>query len=75
MSTTADLIRDICNAGLTQQEIARRTGIPQPRLSKWSRGAPKSTDDVVKLQVLHAEVVAAKVVKKAAKSRRAKASV
>jgi len=37
-------------SGLTQTEIAKRTGIPQPRLSRWEGGAvPPSADDGLKL--------------------------
>jgi transcriptional regulator with XRE-family HTH domain len=47
---TTALIGRLLSAGLTQAEIARRAGIPQPRLSKWTRGqAPKSADDALAL--------------------------
>ncbi|MGB4059595.1 MAG: helix-turn-helix transcriptional regulator [Burkholderiaceae bacterium] len=38
---------------LTQAEISRRTGIPQPRLCRWEAGQiPVSADDALKLQAL-----------------------
>lgn len=56
MSATTSLILDLRRSGLSQSEIARRTGIPQPRLSRWESGAaPDSADDALKLQKLHAE--------------------
>lgn len=43
---------------LSQSEIARRTGIPQSRLSRWENGeAPASADDALRLQKLHGELV------------------
>lgn len=60
MATTTDLLRDLRGRGLSQSEIARRTGIPQPRLSKWEKGdTPTGADDALKLQALHAELAAA----------------
>lgn len=59
MSATTSLILDLRRSGLSQSEIARRTGIPQPRLSRWENGeAPDSADDALKLQKLHADSVA-----------------
>lgn len=54
MPTSAtDLLARIFAAGLSQTEIARRTGIPQPRISRWaSHGAPRSADDVLRLAAL-----------------------
>ena len=58
MSATTELIRGLRAIGLTQSEIARRTNIPQPRLSRWERGeAPESADDALKLRDLHAELI------------------
>jgi transcriptional regulator with XRE-family HTH domain len=38
---------------LSQTEISRLTGIPQPRISRWEAGqVPRSVDDVLKLQAL-----------------------
>jgi len=50
-TTTADLIKTLRDThGLSQTEIARRTGIPQPRLSRWEGGAiPIGADDSLKL--------------------------
>jgi len=37
-------------SGLTQTDIAKRTGIPQCRISRWEGGAvPQSADDGLKL--------------------------
>ena len=57
MSQTTALIKRIRDAGLSQAEIARRTGIPQPRLSRWENGeAPETADDVLTLAGLSAEL-------------------
>jgi transcriptional regulator with XRE-family HTH domain len=57
MDSTADIIKRLRAAGLSQSEIKRRTGIPQPRLSRWEAGkAPDSVDDALKLAKLDAEV-------------------
>jgi Helix-turn-helix len=57
MSDTTELVRRIRAHGLTQTEIARRTGIPQPRLSRWENGdAPVGADDALKLHRLDAEL-------------------
>jgi hypothetical protein len=32
-----------------QSELARLTGIPQPRLSRWKDGVPVAADDALKL--------------------------
>ena len=53
MSTTIDLIKQLRSVGLSQSEISRRTGIPQPRLSKWENGSiPIGADDALKLKAL-----------------------
>lgn len=40
---------------LTQTEIARRTGIPQPTLSRWENdGVADAADDALKLAELEA---------------------
>ena len=59
MSTTTAMIAALRTAAkLSQSEISRRTGIPQPRISRWERGnAPDSADDALKLQALHAELI------------------
>lgn len=44
---------------LTQTEISRRTGIPQPTLSRWeSSGVAEAADDALKLIQLERELVA-----------------
>lgn len=51
------LLRSLVDRGLTQSEISRRTGIPQPRLSKWLNGqVPRCAEDVFLLQSLADEV-------------------
>jgi transcriptional regulator with XRE-family HTH domain len=58
MTTTTELLLAIRATGLTQTEISKRTGIPQPRISRWENGAaPDSADDALKLQQLHRELV------------------
>lgn len=60
MSKTADLIKRLRSAGLTQSEIARRTGIPQPRISRWENAdEPTAADDVLLLVALEEEVMTA----------------
>tara|TARA_B100001105_G_scaffold253676_1_gene247716 strand:- start:747 stop:995 length:249 start_codon:yes stop_codon:yes gene_type:complete len=55
MSPTLTLIKRLRASGLSQSEIARRTGIPQPRLSRWERGdVPAGADDALKLHELAA---------------------
>lgn len=57
MSATTDLVLSLRAAGLSQSEISRRTGIPQPRLSRWEQGkAPTGADDALKLLALQREV-------------------
>lgn len=56
-----DFVAALVGKGLTQSQIAERTGIPQPTLSKVLRG---DVDDVLsrnyrKLQALHSEVCGA----------------
>lgn len=59
MSQTTKLLRRLRAAGFSQMEISRRTGIPQPRLSRWENGdAPESADDALTLAALVAEVKA-----------------
>lgn len=61
MSQTTDLIRQLRQLPMSQSEISRRTGIPQPRISKWEAdGAPQSADDALKLEGLLRQVKAKK---------------
>lgn len=59
MSATTDLILALRNtAKLSQSEISRRTGIPQPRISRWEAGeAPDAADDALKLRALHEQLI------------------
>jgi transcriptional regulator with XRE-family HTH domain len=53
MSETTELIKRLRERGFSQTEISRRTGIPQPRLSRWEKGeVPDSADDALKLHAL-----------------------
>lgn len=57
MSQMNVILGRLRSARLSQAEISRRTGIPQPRLSKWWNGrAPRSADDVLALARLAAEL-------------------
>lgn len=59
METTQQLLKDLRARGLTQVEISRRSGIPQPRLSRWESGdAPSAADDALRLRRLHQELLA-----------------
>lgn len=54
---TQALIKRIRAFGLTQSEIARRTNIPQPRLSRWENGeVANGADDALTLQALADEL-------------------
>lgn len=55
MSKVAELIRELRqNGGLSQAEISRRTGIPQPRISRWESGdVAAGADDALKILQLH----------------------
>lgn len=70
MSATTELIRGLRSTGLSQSEIARRTGIPQPRLSRWESGeVPDSVDDALKLKGLHDELIGKKGAPKVAAAK------
>ena len=57
MNDTTSLIKRLRATGLSQSAIARMTGIPQPRISRWENGeAPTGADDVLKLLALEAEL-------------------
>ncbi len=65
-SPTQALIRRLRAEGLTQVQISRQSGIPQPRISRWYNGeVPAAVDDALKLQALVNQFDAA------AKNRRA----
>lgn len=53
MTCTTDILRRLRAVPLSQSEISRLTGIPQPRISRWEAGqVPRVADDVLKLQAL-----------------------
>ena len=61
MNSTKKLIKRLRKHNMTQSEIARRTRIPQPRLSRWENGVvPDAADDALKLAALLDEVEASK---------------
>ena len=61
MSETTALLKRLRETHkLSQTEIAKRSGIPQPRLSRWESGeTPTGADDALKLQRLVSELDAA----------------
>lgn len=60
MSKVSEIIKRLHARGLTQAEIKRRTGIPQPRLSRWGAGSvPAGAEDALKLAHLDAALAAA----------------
>lgn len=53
-----DLLKRVLSR-LSQAEVARRTGIPQPTLSRWANGGmPDASDDTIKLVALARELAA-----------------
>lgn len=59
MSKTCELLKSLKSSGMTQGEITRQTGIPQPRLSRWSRGdVAQAADDALRLKELADQVKA-----------------
>lgn len=54
---TRDHLQALRRMGLSQSEIARRTGIPQPKLSRWESGdVPDSADQALKLRELRVKL-------------------
>jgi transcriptional regulator with XRE-family HTH domain len=63
METTQELLKALRGRGLTQVEIAKRSGIPQPRLSRWEAGeAPAAADDALRLRRLCEELAGVETV-------------
>ncbi|NYT76626.1 helix-turn-helix transcriptional regulator [Alcaligenaceae bacterium] len=59
MKTATDILMGLRAAGLTQSEIARLTGIPQPRISRWVNGNPAAgANDALRLVELYESVTA-----------------
>lgn len=58
MTRTKDIIEMLTGRyGLTQADITRHTGIPQPRMSRWTAGQiPHGADDALKLADLAAKL-------------------
>lgn len=60
MDSIKSVLLSIRGSGLTQTEIARRTGISQSRLSRWENGeVPAGADDALKLVALQRELIGA----------------
>lgn len=59
-TTPLDLLKDIRATGLTQEQVAERTGIPQPTISKIERGDVKDvmSRNYLALQALHDSLAA-----------------
>lgn len=58
MSAITEIIKRLRGepASLSQSEISRRTGIPQPRISRWESGeVAAGADDALKLVALAKE--------------------
>lgn len=63
MPQIVEIIKRLRAAGLSQTEIARKTGIPQPRVSRWESGnVAKGADDALKLIALESEICGPKQV-------------
>lgn len=59
MLSVQEIIVRLRARGLSQAEIGRRVGCPQPRISRWEAGnAPSSVDDSLRLKALLEEVEA-----------------
>lgn len=57
METTRDILKSLREAGMSQDEIAKRAQISQPTLSRWeTRGAAKGADAVLRLADLLRQV-------------------
>ncbi len=57
MSATVDDIAFLRSQGLTQIEIARRSGVPQCRISRWGRGeGARAADDAIRIHQLALEM-------------------
>lgn len=57
MKRITDVIQALLDSGLSQTEIARRSGVPQCRISRWLRGnAARAADDALTLAALAAAV-------------------
>lgn len=58
MSKVSELIRGMRQkGGLSQSEISRRTGIPQPRISRWESGdVAAGANDALKLMDLASQL-------------------
>ena len=70
MTRTKDIIEMLTGQyGLTQADITRHTGIPQPRMSRWTAGQiPHGADDALKLASL-AEKLARRHTKRASRKQ------
>lgn len=62
----SDVIGDVLCSGVSQNQIQRDTGIPQPRINRWLHEGSKVADDALKLIALRK-----KYARKTAKATRA----
>lgn len=57
MNEVQQLLNRVAQGGLSQTAISKKTGIPQPRLSRWFKGkAPVGAADALKLKRLCEEL-------------------
>jgi transcriptional regulator with XRE-family HTH domain len=56
MKNTSLIIKALRTKGLTQTEISKRTGIPQPRISRWETQGTAVGDDALALTRLAVEL-------------------
>ncbi|AZV93568.1 hypothetical protein CBF45_07425 [Bordetella sp. J329] len=50
MNTASEIIKTLRSSGMSQSEIARKSGIPQSRISRWEAGmVPTGADDALRL--------------------------
>lgn len=65
MNEISAVIKRLGELGMSQKDIERHTGIPQPRLSRWNGGSSTVANDALKLRALldlkEAEIAAARV--------------
>lgn len=57
MRNIVEIIHGLRQAGLTQAEIGKRTGVPQCRISRWGKGdVAQAANDALKLAELEREI-------------------
>lgn len=59
MKTATEILNALKEAGLSQMEISRQSGIPQPRISRWQKGCvPVGANDALRLMSMLAKAEA-----------------